>query len=76
MCIYVYTCMYMNMYIYICIYICMHTRVYIYNYMPRAGFVCVPHGTLPWSECAGPRYTPPRGPAHLAPARTPRRKLR
>ena len=31
-------------------------------YVPRAGIVCVPHGTLPWTECAGPRYTPPRGP--------------
>ena len=38
---------------------CSDLNIYI---MSRADRKRVPHGTLPWSECAGPRYTPPRGP--------------
>ena len=49
--------------VYIHIHICIYLYMYIYKYiLSRADRKCVPHGTLPWSECAGPRYTPPRGP--------------
>ena len=50
------------MYIYMYIYTYISIYVYTFMYMPRAGFKCDPHGTLPWSECTGHRYTPPRGP--------------
>ena len=45
------------MYIYIYIYVCICIFI-----QPRAGFVCVPHGTLLLSECVGPKCTPAHGP--------------